>query len=144
MVGRYAFTILLILAAAAPAAAESYKWVDDNGVVNYSNTPPPEKFAKAKRVVDRISVMPSDPSLGAAVAAMNARAAQRAYYDEADWQARQRYMAMARIPAASPYGTAYNPYGMPYDPYATPYYPLYVPVLAVRSPSRFLRVSVHR
>src|SRR5271154_1717656 len=121
MVGRYAFAILLLLAAAAPAAAESYKWVDDNGIVNYSNTPPPEKFAKAKRVQDRISIMPSDPSLGAAVAAMNARAAQRAAYDEADWQARLRYMAMARTPAASPYGTygaAYNPYNMLYDPYA--------------------------
>ena len=143
MVGRNAFAILLLLAAAAPAAAESYKWVDDKGVVNYSNTPPPEKFAKAKPVQDRISVMPSDPTLGAAVAAMNARAAQRAAYDEADWQARQHYMAMARMNTPNPYGsygTAYDPYAVPY----APYYPTFVPVYAVRRASHFSRVSFHR
>ncbi len=26
---------------AAPAWSEVYKWVDENGVVNYSNRPPP-------------------------------------------------------------------------------------------------------
>lgn len=49
----------IALALAAPAAAgELYKWVDDNGVVNYSNAPPPKtKGGKPATVVeDRTSV----------------------------------------------------------------------------------------
>jgi hypothetical protein len=130
MSGRCFLVIFLVLAAAAPAvAAGTYKWVDDNGVVNYSNTPPPEKFAKAKVVGERISVVPTDPSLGAVIAAMNARAAQRAQYEEADWQMRQRYLlAMAR-PSAAP-----SAYGAGYDAYAGSYYPVaYVPFFTVRT-----------
>jgi hypothetical protein len=131
MNGRLFAAIFLMLAAAMPAAAAgtSYKWVDDKGIVNYSNTPPPEKFAKAKVVGERLSVLPPDPALNAAVAAMNARAAQRAQYEEADWQMRQRYLlATARpsYPPANAYGAA--------DPYANTYYPLaYVPVFTVRT-----------
>jgi hypothetical protein len=49
----------IALALAAPAAAgELYKWVDENGVVNYSNTPPPKtKSGKPPTIVeDRTSV----------------------------------------------------------------------------------------
>ena len=46
--------------------AETYKWVDDKGVTNYSNAPPPSaKSAKAlKTVEERISVYQHDPNLG--------------------------------------------------------------------------------
>ena len=47
------------LLVALPAAAEMYKWVDDNGVVTYSNTPPPGKQSKqVEAVPDRVSVSP--------------------------------------------------------------------------------------
>ena len=44
--------------AATDAAAQTYKWTDENGVVNYSNTPPPKKpGATAPTVVEeKISV----------------------------------------------------------------------------------------
>ncbi len=136
MSGRF-LVILLALAAAPAAAAGTYKWVDENGVVNYSNTPPPEKFAKAKVIGDRVSVVPPDPSLGPAIAAMNARAAQRAQYDEADWLQRQRILLAMR--------TSYppNPYGVGYDPYGGSYYPTYAPLFVVgavrQSPRFFIR-----
>ena len=134
---------IFLIAAAAPAAADTYKWLDANGVVNYSNAPPPETAAKAKRVGERISVVAPDPSLGPAIAAMNARAARRAQYEEADWQMRQRYLLAAR--ASYPANAYAGAYGTGYDPYATPYYPVaYAPVFvagAVRrfSPSPFFR-----
>jgi hypothetical protein len=134
MAGRLSAALFLILAA-APAAADTYKWLDANGVVNYSNAPPPETAASAKRIGDRVSVVAADPSLGAAVAAMNARAAQRAQYDEADWQMRQRYLLAARA-SMPPYSG--NAYGAGYDSYATPYYPVaYAPVFVTRAVRRF-------
>jgi len=123
MAVRCPAALLAILAAAAlPALAETYKWVDDKGVVNYSNAPPPQ--AAKKQVVDqRISVVPPDPSLGPAIAAMRERAARQQAYDEADYARRQGYMqaALASAPAAycdygadcgMDYGTlGYYPYG---------------------------------
>jgi hypothetical protein len=47
----------------AAGAAQTYKWVDHNGVVNYSNTPPPSLREVAQPVEDRVSTIPSDPSL---------------------------------------------------------------------------------
>jgi hypothetical protein len=118
MSGRWLLTIFLAVAAGPAAAAETYKWVDGNGVVNYSSTPPPGKFAGTKVVGERVSVVASDPSLGPAIAAMNARAAQRAQYEEADWQMRQRYLLAARAstPPSSSYGAGYDAYGSAYYP----------------------------
>jgi hypothetical protein len=113
--------MLLVLAmAATPALAETYKWVDAKGVVTYSDTPPPAS-ATAQVVGDRISVLPPDPSLGPAVAAMEARAAQRAQNEEADYARRQQYLlqAQANEAAAGCYG---NDCGSGYDaPYYYPY-----------------------
>jgi hypothetical protein len=57
--------LLLALCAAAPVNAQVYKWTDDKGVVNYSNTPPAD--AKGKKgvsvVEDRVSVYSADPAL---------------------------------------------------------------------------------
>ena len=39
--------IAVLLWAAAPAEAQLYKWVDEKGVVNYGDTPPPGKRAQA-------------------------------------------------------------------------------------------------
>ena len=73
---RYLSTLpLLALLAGAPAsAAEMYKWVDDNGVVNYSNTPPPKtKSGKPPTIVeDRVSTYtPDKPTLDAIERAKN-------------------------------------------------------------------------
>ena len=56
------------LLAALPATAEMYKWVDDNGVVTYSNTPPPGKQSKkVEAVPDRVSVYSPDAELSKAM-----------------------------------------------------------------------------
>jgi hypothetical protein len=88
---------LLLALAAAPAAAETYKWVDAKGVVTYSDTPPPSTAAKPQVVAERVSVMPPDPMFTAAAAALEARLARRAQYEEADYALRQRYMLEAQL-----------------------------------------------
>ena|SRR5690349_15342063 len=105
---------LLLLATAAPLAqAQTYKWVDERGVVNYSNTPPP-KAAKAQPVEDRISVYAADPTPAQAGAVDRRLAAQ-----EAEWLQRQQLMAYA---AAAPLPPVYDDYrmGSYYAPYILP------------------------
>ena len=122
MVGYRASAIVLILAmAASPVLAGTYKWIDAKGVVNYSDNPPASAVAKPQLVEERISVIPSDPSIGPAVAAMQARAERRAQYEEADYALRQRYMLEAQANSAA----AICPYGSNCDVgYAAPaYYP---------------------
>lgn len=55
--------------AAAPAGAELYKWVDEHGVTNYSNQPPPDPAAVSRfaTVEDRLSVYTPDRALTQAV-----------------------------------------------------------------------------
>lgn len=124
MLRRSALLLLLVLAPLAQA--QTYKWVDERGVVNYSNTPPPAA-AKAQPVDDRISVYASDPSLPRAVAVEQRLAAL-----EAEWLQRQRLMAYAAAttPPAPPAPSAYDDYriGSYYGPYI-------VPALAVRRPA---------
>jgi hypothetical protein len=57
-----AVALLLI---ACPLCAETYKWVDERGVTNYSDNPPANaKMAKKAQVVDdRLSVYTPDPAL---------------------------------------------------------------------------------
>lgn len=118
MVGSRAPAIVLILAmAASPVLAETYKWVDAKGVVTYSDTPPPSAAAKPKLVEERISVMAPDPAFASAAAALDARLARRAQYEEADYLQRQRYMLEAQLTqvnyaaAADAYASAaYAPY----------------------------------
>jgi len=127
MIGRFAPGIVLVLAmVASPTLAETYKWVDAKGVVTYSDTPPTSAVAKPKVVEERISVIPPDPTMGPAVAAMLARAERRAKDEEADYARRQQYMMQAQASYAAtacPYGTicdagydtpAYYPYSYGY------------------------------
>lgn len=56
------------LVAAMPASAEMYKWVDDNGVVTYSNTPPTARQPKKiEAVPERVSVYTPDAELSKAM-----------------------------------------------------------------------------
>ncbi|HEX9397844.1 MAG TPA: DUF4124 domain-containing protein [Burkholderiales bacterium] len=109
------------------AHAETYRWVDDKGVVTYSNTPPPAAAKSARTVADHLSTYEPDPTLKSA-------AAQRgpSYYEqraEREWLQRQRLMAASRAPLAPAYD------------YADSYYPAYVvgPVFFARPPVRVVR-----
>ena len=91
-----AFLAISAAAWTVAAGAETYKWVDERGVVNYSNNPPPVAMAgkQLARVEDRISTYESDPALARAAAA---RAAMpRPDYAEIEWLQRQRLMAQAQ------------------------------------------------
>ena len=63
---RLLFACVLMLAVSAPGiGAELYKWVDERGVTNYSNEPPP-KGTNAKPLAvpeDRISVYTPEDSI---------------------------------------------------------------------------------
>src|SRR5687767_8268630 len=53
------FPVLIALLAAAPAAAQTYKWVDERGVVTYGTKPPPGR--PAQRVdVERQNTIDTD------------------------------------------------------------------------------------
>ncbi len=118
---------LLMLAALAPLAqAQTYKWVDERGVVNYSNTPPPSA-AKAQPVEERISVYAADPSLPRATAVDQRLAAL-----EAEWLQRQRLMAYAA--AATPPAPVYDT-GSYYGPYI-------IPAVVHRRPSFFTAPAI--
>jgi Domain of unknown function (DUF4124) len=144
MLTRYA--LILVLAAAAPLArAEIYKWVDENGVTNYSNTPPATRKAttRVQAVEDRISVIPSAHAAPPPVDVYRRLAAL-----DQEWLQRQRLMA-----ATASYGaSACTSSDCFYDAYRVgSYYGPYVPVLAVRNvpfnrrqvPIRTVRAAVH-
>ncbi len=111
---RSAFAFALLLAA-LPAGAETFKWVDEKGVTNYSSTPP---AARAAKVIEaRVSVIPADPSLASAIADMRAQAAKRADYVEQEWIERGRLIAARPVVVAPP----------PEDYLGASYYPAYYP-----------------
>ncbi|MBV9189688.1 MAG: DUF4124 domain-containing protein [Betaproteobacteria bacterium] len=102
--------LLLALLAAAPfAQAETYKWVDERGVVNYSNTPPASGAtpAVAQAVSDRVSTYQTDPQTNNAIEVY-----RRLDANQQEWLQRQQIMAMQAqaAPASSP---AYNDYYYP-------------------------------
>ena len=125
---RLLLPLALLALATAPLRAETYKWVDANGVTNYSSTPP-AGAAKAKVIEERVSVVASDPSLAPAIADMRAQAMRRAEYVEIEWLQRQRLMAeQARAVPAD-----YCPYRADCDGWYAPYvYPYYGPYYGVR------------
>ena len=133
---RYA---LLLFAALAPLAhAQTYKWVDERGVVNYSNTPPPQA-AKAQPVEDRISVYASEPAI-----AHSPAVEQRLAALEAEWLQRQRLMAYtaAATPAPAPAyesGSYHAPYILPAVAHRRP---MFVAPPVVRPAVRSQRASV--
>ena len=121
---RRLFALLLALAPAAQA--ETYKWVDERGVVNYSNTPPPSAARAAPQpVADRVSTYESDPAFRR-VAAYSTPTPYEVMQQQ-EWLQRQQLMA-----AQQNLQTVYeNP---PVDPY--PYYyrtGYYVPTTSVRA-----------
>ena len=66
---RSTVLLLTFLAAVPAGAAELYRWVDENGTVNYSNTPPPKTHQgkPATVVEDRLSVYTPEKSVTDAI-----------------------------------------------------------------------------
>jgi hypothetical protein len=78
-----AFTMLLgvLLLLYAPAAAEVYKWVDENGVVHYSERPPGDRQSSELAI-------PTEPEPKSGSAADKAAGPTSSWYDQ--WLAEQR------------------------------------------------------
>ena len=74
-------TALLAFPAVTAAAPQLYKWVDERGVVNYSNQLPadPKSAKNVKEVEDRVSVYTPDPALVREIALFRQRINQAAY-----------------------------------------------------------------
>jgi hypothetical protein len=128
--------LALALVLTPVAHAQTYKWVDERGVVNYSNTPPSSAAKKIQPVAERISISDPDPRPQRAIAYGPSPYELRA---QQEWLQRQRLMATAQHQQA-----AYASYD---NDYAYPYY--YGPVLVTgvtRAPraSRPPHVAHHR
>ncbi len=61
--------VVALLLAARPLCAETYKWVDERGVTNYSNNPPANArlAKKAQFVEEHLSIYTPDPALSRAI-----------------------------------------------------------------------------
>ena len=115
MLQRFIAALVLGWLASAPAWAETFKWVDERGVVNYSNSPAP---GRSTRVEDRISTYESPPVQSIAI--------NRA--PDYEWLQRQRIMmemAARQAPAVCGYRVdcreGYGP-----GAYAYPFVPVVV------------------
>ena len=91
---------LALTFAVLPARADTYKWIDGKGQVNYSNAPPPSALELIQLVEERISVSGADPATRDALARMEARLEERRQYEVQDWLQRQRAMVMQGAPHA--------------------------------------------
>jgi hypothetical protein len=106
----------IMLCIALPLHAQTYKWVDENGVTNYSSDPPPgKKGSNAKVVEDRISIVEKDPAFDKAAEGLRQREAKRAEYAEAEYARRQAMPATQPatndIYSECPYGSDCSGYG---------------------------------
>jgi len=107
--------------AGVQAHAETFKWVDERGVVNYSNQPSPGKTGSKTIVEDRISTYESPP--------LHAVALNRA--PDYEWLQRQRIMAEAAAAKAAAGDCSYRVDCR--DPYLASYGYPWVPVVAARA-----------
>jgi hypothetical protein len=122
-------TLAALLALAPLVHAETYKWVDEKGVVNYSNTPPTNAKSvkldeeqgrvstietydysrggagtREKALQERVARLEQEVAYGRQAAAMEERAAAEAYR-----QWRERCLAQRRVDCDDPYAGAYDP-----------------------------------
>jgi hypothetical protein len=116
----------LVFLTAATAHAETYKWVDQNGVVNYSNTPPPAAAKAPQRIAERVSTYEIDPSLRQAIAYTLPTPYELMLQQE--WLQRQRLMAERQ--------NVQTIYENPVEPYRAAGYFSYYPVSWVRPAHR--------
>jgi Domain of unknown function (DUF4124) len=118
---------VVLLLVAPHLCAETYKWVDEKGVTNYSSSPPASATLakKAQVVEERLSVYTPDPGLLRAIQ-VRPQTSYPMPYGAADAFARQQYavatqamyddcLAQRRVDCN---GASYYPYGgyLPYIP----------------------------
>jgi len=145
MAPRLVVIALALTLAVLPARADSYKWIDSKGQVNYSNAPPPSALELIQLVEDRISVIGEDSATRDAAARMEARLEQQRQYEAQDWLQRQRAMVLQRGTPTMDCGYG----GYCGDGYASSYYgspqflPAYYPPYAYRG-RVFTAVVAHR
>ena len=113
--------LALTFVLASAAHAQTYKWVDQNGVVNYSNTPPPATAKAAQTVAERVSTYELDPALRQAVAYGPSPYEQML---QQEWLQRQRLMAERQ--------NVQTIYENPVEPYRAAYPGYYYPASFVR------------
>ena len=120
--------LALAFLVASAAHAETYKWVDEKGVVNYSNTPPPAAAKAPQAIAERVSTYETDPSLRQAVAYRGQSPYELMLQQE--WLQRQRLMAERQ--------NVQTIYENPVDPlyYRSSYPGYYYPVSTVRQVHR--------
>jgi hypothetical protein len=106
----------MLLASAPLTAGEMYKWVDDKGVVNYSNEPPAKtRGGKAPTVVeDRVSVYTPEKAVTEAIERNKERRPQAGAARGSEPERR----AKAAPPPPPP--VAYDPCANPNDPNCQP------------------------
>ena len=115
--------LALVFLLASAAHAETYKWVDERGVVNYSNTPPAGATKAAQPIAERVSTYEIDPALRRAVAYTVPSPYEQMLQQE--WLQRQRLMVERQ--------NVQTIYENPVDPYYRSAYPgYYYPVSTVR------------
>ena len=128
--------ILAAICATAPAAAELYKWVDERGVTNYSNTPPPAAATanKLARVENKVSVYTPDESFMQAVKALR----ERSIKAMSEPEPQSAPAALASAPPQSGYEKclASGRLGCEDIYNVSSYYPAYWPAAAVAYPLR--------
>src|SRR5205085_11352581 len=91
--------IACALAASWPVQAEMSKWVDDKGVVTYSNTPPPSTASKkVTEVAERVTVDTPDAGINRAMSEEGRREASA----KAASLGRQLEAERSRKPATAP------------------------------------------
>jgi hypothetical protein len=98
--------LALTLLMASVAHAETYKWVDERGVINYSNTPPPTAARSAQTVADRVSTYETDPMLKRMASYSTPTSYEQMLQQE--WLQRQRLMAVSQLPVILPVESDYR------------------------------------
>ena len=103
--------LALFLASTPAAAAELYRWVDENGVVNYSNTPPAKtRDGKgATRVEDTVSVYTPEKAVTEAIERRRSQPAPAASFT------REPERRVTASPPPPPPPIAYDPCLTPGD-----------------------------
>ena len=140
---------LAALCLAAPAAAQVYKWIDANGVTNYSNKPPAAAGnGKVEVVLDKVSYQPS-PREAARAQVIAAREREQALAERiarlerevaAERELRQYEAALAaRTPQSASYADCVAQRGVDCEGgYSYPYYAAaYAPLRGRWSAPRF-------
>jgi hypothetical protein len=117
--------VVALLLVTRSLCAETYKWVDERGVTNYSSSPPANvKRAKKVQVVEeRLSIYTPDPALSRAIQVRPPPMSAPTPYTPAGAYAPQQYAVATQA--------MYDDY--PYAGYF-PYMPVFVVVGHVRRP----------